>query len=58
LETDYDVERDDTTEQIEEKRADNSISFRTDVDSKRTRSKDGYQISTYDTTLSGLVNGV
>lgn len=59
LETNYQVLRDDETDEIQSKRTNNSGLFRIEDNSVRTRSRDGFQESKYGTQFgNGLINGI
>jgi Tfp pilus assembly protein PilE len=57
LTTDYNVERDDNTTEIQSQKADGSGLFQMQTDSTRTRQTDGFQESSYNTAF-GLINGI
>jgi hypothetical protein len=57
LVTDYNVERDDSTTEIQSQYADGSGLFQMQTDSTRTRQDGGFQESSYNTAL-GLINGI
>lgn len=57
LQTDYNIDRDDSKSEILGQRANGSGLYQLNELGLRTRKKDGSQVSDYDTTM-GLVNGL